>query len=187
MERGKSMNESNLSAPIPVDIQHIKNMINEISTVGKDNLRPHMDMLKKALKENEAACRIILPEEIGALVKGIEQLENKSVFDAKVKAEKKTMKKEAKTGNKNIILNLDEIPDDELLMITHLAVVFSVLTLICLLSTLALWCIILWAEYKKDEKLYYDVIFAGNIGIPITISIGSIAGFLILVLGTQPS
>jgi hypothetical protein len=114
MERGKSMNESNLSAPIPVDIQHIKNMINEISTVGKDNLRPHMDMLKKALKENEAACRIILPEEIGALVKGIEQLENKSVFDAKVKAEKKTMKKEAKTGNKNIILNLDEIPDDEL-------------------------------------------------------------------------
>jgi hypothetical protein len=72
-------------------------------------------------------------------------------------------------------------------MITHLAVVFSVLTLICLLSTLALWCIILWAEYKKDEKLYYDVIFAGNIGIPITISIGSIAGFLILVLGTQPS
>jgi len=106
--------ENNLSTPIPVDIQHIKNMIAEIATVGKDNLRPHMDTLKKALKENEAACRIILPEEIGMLVQGIKVLEDKMVFDAKVKAEKKTMRKEAKSGNKNVVINLDEIPDDEL-------------------------------------------------------------------------
>lgn len=100
------MNESNLSTPIPVDIQHIKNMIAEIATVGKDNLRPHMDILKKALKENEAACRIILPEEIGLLVQGIKVLEDKMVFDAKVKAEKKTLRKEAKSS-KNVVVNLD--------------------------------------------------------------------------------
>lgn len=108
------MNENNLSAPIPIDIQHIENMIAEIATVGKDNLRPHMDTLKKALKENEAACRIILPEKIGALIAGIKILEDKMVFDAKVKAEKKIMRKARKEGNKNVVINLDEIPDDEL-------------------------------------------------------------------------
>jgi len=105
--------ETNLSAPIPVDIQHIKTMIAEIAGKDKSDLRPHMDMLKKALKENEAACRLILPEEIGALVSGIKILEDKMVFDAQVKAEKKVQRKQSK-GDKNIVLDLDSIPDDEL-------------------------------------------------------------------------
>jgi len=110
------MSEENLAIPITPDILHIRAMIAEISSVGKDDLRGHMDSLKKALKENESACRIILPEEIGALVAGISLLENKMVFDAKIKEEKKTLKKQVKekSNDRQAILNMDDIPDDEL-------------------------------------------------------------------------
>lgn len=103
----------NLCTPVQPDAVHIKEMIALISTTGKDNLREHMDRLKVALKENPAACELLLPEDIGEMVKAIGILEGKMIFDAKVKAESRASRGKSKEKNVNLDPSaLDQMIDE---------------------------------------------------------------------------
>ena len=79
------MNE-NLSSPHDPDISHIKRMISELSTVNNENLQTAMDDLKRALMENPAASSLLLPEDIGEIVKHYKTMTGKMIIQSKVKA-----------------------------------------------------------------------------------------------------
>lgn len=102
------MNEETLCTPFSPDASHIKEMISLISTTTDgEPLRDHMDRLKKALKENPAACELLQPEDIGEMVRGIMKLENKMILDAKTRSEVKASRK--KNGSAKVSLNPDDL------------------------------------------------------------------------------
>lgn len=108
------MSEDTLAVPQTADIEHIRSMIQNLSEVGESGLRQEMDKLKVALKENPAACELLMPEDIGEMVKHIMKLEGKMIFDAKVKAESKAAKKKGGSDKVNLDPDVLKQMEDEM-------------------------------------------------------------------------
>jgi len=67
-----------------------------------------MDDLKKALMENPAAASLILPKEIGQLVKYIKMLEGKMIINSKVKAAMKKGKNKAPALTPDFLKSIED-------------------------------------------------------------------------------
>lgn len=87
------MSEDTLCAPIPLTIEDIRAKIALLAETDKgEPLRLAMHDLKKALKENPAACENILPIDIHECVKYLEIINGKVLKDIQIKGEMKTLK-----------------------------------------------------------------------------------------------
>lgn len=106
-ERNENQMSENLSSPIPPDIDHIRELIAEISNQGKEQLDQHMKKLKKALLENPSAANLILPQEIGLMVRALKEMEGKIIIDAKNNEELKKQKRLAKSKQVDKDVNTD--------------------------------------------------------------------------------
>ena len=78
----------NLSTPTPIDLAGIQAKINALSELTDTHLEGAMKELKVALRDNPAACNLMLPEDIGMLVGYIIRLENKVIVEAEAKPAK---------------------------------------------------------------------------------------------------
>lgn len=78
-----------------VSAQSIKDMIDRLSqTEDGEPLKDAMKSLKKALLENPTACALLLPEDIGEMVKHLMKVTGKDIED---QTNKSTKKKQGKT------------------------------------------------------------------------------------------
>jgi hypothetical protein len=71
----------------------IKYKIKELQTLSGVDLEQAMKNLKQALIQNPAACSLLLPEEVGAMVDKLRQITGQSITAAKTSKEKKDNKK----------------------------------------------------------------------------------------------
>ena len=77
----------------PVTVEEIKAMIGQLSVTEEgEPLKNAMVELKKAIKENPAACTVLLPEDIGAMVKALYKLTDRDLEQAVEKTNKKGKK-----------------------------------------------------------------------------------------------
>lgn len=91
---------------VPITIEDIRARIAMLATtVEGEPLKLEMNKLKAALKHNPEAANLLLPEEIGDLVKAIYRLTNKAVLVAQVK-------KATATSKKIDLKNIKEMPSD---------------------------------------------------------------------------
>jgi hypothetical protein len=73
----------------------IQARISQLCTFEGDSLKDEMLELKKALKENPAACLLLLPEDIGTMVQHLQKVVGVAISKANEAKEKKETKKKA--------------------------------------------------------------------------------------------
>lgn len=79
---------------VPITLEDIKHKIGLLSeTPDGEPLKGAMNDLKIALKSNPEACNLLLPEDIGEMVKHLYKITNTVVIEAKAKAGAKAAKK----------------------------------------------------------------------------------------------
>lgn len=77
----------------PATVEEIQTMIAQLSvTEDGEPLKDAMIELKKAIKANPAACTVLLPEDIGEMVKALYRLTDRDLEQAVAKANKKGKK-----------------------------------------------------------------------------------------------
>jgi predicted transcriptional regulator len=96
-----------------LDITSLQHMIAQLSkTEAGESLINAMADLKKALKANPAACAMLLPEEIGEMVKALYKMTNKGILDAlnpELKKEKKAAIKKQLTQDEIDSISMDDL------------------------------------------------------------------------------
>jgi len=79
---------------VSITIEDIREKITKLSqTADGEPLKDAMNNLKLALKSNPEACNLLLPEEIGEMVKHIYKVTNTAVITEKAKSATKDAKK----------------------------------------------------------------------------------------------
>lgn len=78
---------------IEISVEEIRSKIKTLTDIPAANLKDAMSELKKALRLNPAACNLLLPEEIGAMVQHLYKVTNTQVVVAKGKDAVKAAKK----------------------------------------------------------------------------------------------
>lgn len=85
---------------VPITIEEIRMRIGELSTTPQgDSLKDAMNNLKLALKKNPEASNLLLPEEIGELVKHLRIVTNTQVVASVTKDATKEARKIAKSAS----------------------------------------------------------------------------------------
>jgi hypothetical protein len=65
-----------------LNIEQLQHMIGKLSqTEEGEELKTAMSKLKVALKQNPAACALLLPEDVGEMVKNLYRMTNKGILD----------------------------------------------------------------------------------------------------------
>lgn len=93
-------------------VEEIKNMIAQLSVTEEgESLRTAMDDLKKGIRDNPEACAVLLPEEIGDMVKALNKITGRDLEKAveKAKSGKRTKKSSIDLSSKEV---QQEILDD---------------------------------------------------------------------------
>lgn len=73
----------------------IKARIEQLSALDSEDLKPAMGELKKALMENPDACAILLPQDIGEMVKALMRITGQAIEEqVKAKSKARTKKDE---------------------------------------------------------------------------------------------
>lgn len=74
-------------------IDQLQSMIQRLSSTEEGfDLKQEMSRLKVALKQNPAACSMLLPEDVGAMVEKLKKITNRGILDQlnpEIKKEKK--------------------------------------------------------------------------------------------------
>jgi len=79
---------------VEITVDEIKAKIANLSTIpDMPNLKNAMNDLKRALRQNPAACNLLLPEDIGQMVQHLYKVTNTVVLQAKAKDLNKAAKK----------------------------------------------------------------------------------------------
>lgn len=89
----------------PITVEEIKARIAKLQGTPKDDLKKEMISLKIALRANPEAANLLLPQEIGELVKAIYKMTEQVVIQSAAKATTKASKKIDVT-------NIKELPSD---------------------------------------------------------------------------
>jgi hypothetical protein len=93
--------------------EHLQSMIAKLSTTEDgESLKNEMSKLKITLKQNPAACSMLLPEDIGQMVGSLMRMTNRGILDQlnpEVKAKNKAMKKEPVSQEELDALKLDDM------------------------------------------------------------------------------
>ena len=92
------MDENLSKPPEAVSLEEIQAMIANLAQVGESDLRQEMGKLKVALLSNPAACNMLLPADIGEMVKHLMKISNKVIVEAKQGKMQKAGKKDAKVN-----------------------------------------------------------------------------------------
>jgi cytochrome c553 len=74
----------------------ISSRIAQLNSLSEANLKEEMRELKTALKENPAACALLMDEDIGMLVSALRKLTHKDVTEAESKPKRGTKPKAEK-------------------------------------------------------------------------------------------
>src|SRR5688572_18020876 len=78
---------------VNISIEELKARIAKLSGLPKDNLKGEMGRLKLCLRANPEISNLLLPEEIGELVKAIYKMTDQVVIASAAKATTKASKK----------------------------------------------------------------------------------------------
>lgn len=91
---------------IPITIEDIRSRISLLSTTNEgEPLKLEMNKLKAALKHNPEAANLLLPEEIGEMVKAIYKLTNRVAVN-------QTTAKTTRVAKKIDLSQIKEMPSD---------------------------------------------------------------------------
>ena len=81
---------ANPNPDIAIKAKQIQKQIADLQALGDEDLKGAMDDLKKALMQNPAACALMLPQDVGAMVTALRRITGEAVLK-----EKKTTKPKA--------------------------------------------------------------------------------------------
>lgn len=96
-----------------LNIDQLRNKIGALSqTEDGQPLRNAMNDLKKALKENSAACSLLLPEDIGSIVEVLKKMTNRQIIADLEPKKRNAGKKESLTLTKE---ELESISPEDLM------------------------------------------------------------------------
>lgn len=90
-------------------IEEIREKIQDLLGKEKDELTTAMDKLKIALRENPSVCALLLPEDIGIMVKKLRERVGKMISEIPEKKERKTKQPKIDLTNPEV---QQEILDD---------------------------------------------------------------------------